>query len=359
MLNCTIFEIKPGIFFYIPEIIRIMNLSKFLIILLLMAGISGSAVAQQSDPPFLEYMNHPWVDSVLNTLSPDQQIAQTIWIAAWSDDSIEHEVEASDLIKKYGIGGIIFFQGTAGKQAELTNYYQKISRVPLIIAMDAEWGTGMRLSNVEKFPYQMTLGAIRNDSLIYRFGQAVADQFRRLGMQVNLAPVADININPDNPVINYRSFGESRENVAEKSIMYMKGMQDNGVTATAKHFPGHGDTDVDSHKDLPVISHSRARLDSIELYPFRKLIAAGTGSIMTAHLNLPSLDTTSGLPSTLSPVIINDLLKKQLGFHGLVITDAMNMQGVTKYFQPGEADARALAAGNDVVEYVHGCRGSN
>ena len=263
-----------------------------------------------------------------------------------------HEVELRDIIRKYGIGGIIFFQGTAEKQAELTNFYQKISKVPLLIAMDAEWGAGMRLDNVEKFPFQLTLGAIKNDSLVYRLGMAVAEEFKRLGMHINLAPVADININPDNPVINYRSFGENREEVATKSVLYMKGLQDNGVTATAKHFPGHGDTNVDSHFDLPVIPYSRERLDSIELWPFKKLIAAGTGCIMTAHLNLPSLDSTSGLPSTLSPVIINDLLKKQLGFQGLVITDAMNMQGVTKYFQPGEADARALAAGNDVVEFV-------
>ncbi len=317
-------------------------------IILSASGIS----AQQSDPPFLKYMNHPWVDSVMNTLNMDQKIAQTIWIAGWSGNDIEQEVEVSDLIRKQGVGGIIFFQGTAEKQAELTNYYQKISKVPLLIAMDAEWGTGMRLEKVEKFPYQMTLGAIKNDSLIYRLGEAVAGQFRRLGMQINLAPVADININPGNPVINYRSFGENRVNVAEKAVMYMKGMQDNGIIATAKHFPGHGDTNVDSHNDLPVIIQNRARLDSIELYPFRKLIQEGTGSIMTAHLSLPSLDSTSGLPSTLSPLIINDLLKKQLGFRGLVITDAMNMKGVTKYFKQGEADAKALAAGNDVVEFV-------
>jgi beta-N-acetylhexosaminidase len=325
---------------------------KTLLVLTTLIFIFGTGRSQQADPPFLIYMNHPWVDSVLNSLTIDQQIAQTIWIAGWSGDDIEQEVDASETIKKYGIGGIIFFQGTAEKQAELTNYYQKISNVPLIIAMDAEWGTGMRLSNVEKFPYQMTLGAIKNDSLIYRFGEAVASQFRRLGMQVNLAPVADININPENPVINYRSFGENRERVAEKSIMYMKGMQDHGVTATAKHFPGHGDTNIDSHLDLPVIPYGRTRLDSIELYPFRKLIQAGTGNIMTAHLSLPSLDSTTGVPSTLSPLIINDLLKRQLGFHGLVITDAMNMKGVTKYFKPGEADAKALAAGNDVIEFV-------
>ena len=307
---------------------------------------------QPVDPPFLQYMNHPWVDSVLNTLSTEQQIAQCIWVAGWSDRDVSHEVEMSDIIRKYGVGGIIFFQGTAEKQAELTNYYQKISKVPLLISMDAEWGIGMRLGNVEKYPYQMTLGAIKNDSLIYQFGKAVASQFKRMGMNINLAPVADININPRNPVINYRSFGENRDKVALKTIEYMKGMQDNGVIATGKHFPGHGDTNIDSHLDLPVIAHSRLRLDSIELYPFRKLINEGAGSIMTAHLNLPSLDSTSGLPSTLSPVIIKDLLRNQLGFKGLIITDAMNMKGVTKSFKPGEADAKALEAGNDVIEFV-------
>jgi beta-N-acetylhexosaminidase len=329
-----------------------MQLRKQIGILIIIIFISGNIRSQITDPPFLKYMNHPWVDSVLKTLTIDQQIAQSIWVAGWSNDGIEHQVEVSDIIRRFGIGGIIFFQGRADKQVELTNYYQKISKVPLIIAMDAEWGAGMRLDNVEKFPFQMTLGAIKNDSLIYRLGKAVASQFRRLGMHINLAPVADININPNNPVINYRSFGENRENVARKTVMYMRGMQDNGVTATCKHFPGHGDTNADSHNELPVISHSRARLDSIELYPFRKLIEAGTGNIMTAHLNLPSLDSSSGLPSTLSSLIINDLLKKQLGFRGLVITDAMNMKGVTKNFQSGEADAMALAAGNDVIEFV-------
>ncbi len=308
--------------------------------------------AQVTEPPFLKYMNHPWVDSVMKTLSIDEQIAQCIWIAGYSDRDISHEVEISDLIRKYGVGGIVFFQGTASKQAELTNFYQKISKVPLLISLDAEWGVGMRLAGIEKFPFQMTLGAIQNDSLIYRFGSAVASQFKRLGMQVNFAPVADINVNALNPVINYRSFGENRENVTSKSIMYMKGMQDHGILATGKHFPGHGDTSVDSHLDLPLITHSRARLDSIELYPFRKLIDAGIGSIMVAHLNLPSLDTTTGLPSTLSHIIITGILKKELGFNGIIVTDAMNMKGVTKYFKPGEADAKALEAGNDVAEFV-------
>jgi len=332
-----------------------MNLMKSIKIftLLTIALISINKIAaQQSDPPFIKYLNHPWVDSVLKTLTIDQQIAQCIWIASYSNSDISHEVEISDIIRKYGVGGIIFFQGTASKQAELTNYYQKISKVPLLISLDAEWGVGMRLDNVDRFPYQMTLGAIQNDSLIYQFGKAVALQFKRLGMQVNFAPVLDINVNAHNPVINYRSFGENREQVTLKSIMYMKGMQDNGILATGKHFPGHCDTNVDSHLDLPLITHSRARLDSIELYPFRKLISEGIGSIMVAHLSLPSLDTTTGLPSTLSHVIINDLLKNELGFRGLVVTDAMMMKAVTKYFKPGEADAKALEAGNDVAEFV-------
>ena len=308
--------------------------------------------SQNTEPPFLKYMNHPWVDSVMKTLTLDEQIAQCIWIAGYSNRNVSHEVEVSDIIRKYGIGGIVFFQGTAAKQAELTNYYQTISKVPLLISLDAEWGIGMRLENVDKFPFQMTMGAIQNDSLIYKFGKAVASQFKRLGMQVNFAPVLDINVDPRNPVINFRSFGENKQKVTSKSIMYMKGLQDNGILATGKHFPGHGDTNVDSHLDLPLIANSRSRLDSIELYPFRKLISEGIGSIMVAHLSLPSLDTTTGLPSTLSHVIINDLLKNELGFKGLVVSDAMNMKAVTKFFKPGEADAKALEAGNDVAEFV-------
>ncbi len=329
----------------------IKSIKSILLIIIMLFPINEIA-SQQSDPPFLKFMNHPWVDSVMNTLSTEQQIAQCIWVAGYSNRDVSHEVEIADIIRKYGVGGIVFFQGTAAKQAELTNFYQKISKVPLLICLDAEWGIGMRIDDVEKFPFQMTLGAIKNDSLVYQFGKAVASQFKRLGMQMNLAPVADININPLNPVINYRSFGENRDKVASKTMMYMKGMQDNGILATGKHFPGHGDTNVDSHLDLPLIIRSMQRLDSIELYPFRKLIGGGIGSIMTAHLNLPSLDTTTGLPSTLSHVIIKGLLKNELGFSGLVITDAMNMKGVTKYFKPGEADAKALEAGNDVAEFV-------
>ena len=325
---------------------------RFKIIYVFFFLMFGVQLFAQQEPPYLRYINHPWVDSVMKTLTVEEQIAQCIWIAAYSNRNAAHETEISSIIKKYGVGGIVFFQGTAAKQAEMTNNFQSVSKVPLIIAMDGEWGVSMRLSNVERFPYQMTLGAITNDSLIYLMGKAIGNQFKRAGMQVNFAPVADINNNPDNPVINYRSFGENKNNVASKTISYMKGMQDVGIMTTAKHFPGHGDTDVDSHEDLPRISHSRERFDSLELYPFKQLIDNGIGGIMTAHLNIPAFDTTPRLPSTLSPLIINELLVKQLGFKGIVVTDAMNMQGVTKYFKSGIADAMALQAGNDVVEFV-------
>ncbi|HOP00175.1 MAG TPA: glycoside hydrolase family 3 N-terminal domain-containing protein [Bacteroidales bacterium] len=320
----------------------------FILVIIYTIGIRG----QKNDPPFLRYMDHPWVDSVMKTLTPDERIAQCIWIAAWSDKGIGHEADIAEKIKKYGIGGLVFFQGTSEKQAELINYYQKISGVPLLIAMDAEWGAGMRLMELEKFPFQMTLGAINNESLIDQLGYSVADQCKKLGIHINLAPVADINNNPLNPVINYRSFGEDPERVAEKALRYMISMQDNGLMSVIKHFPGHGDTDTDSHSDLPVIRHDLQRLDTTEFVPFKKLIDAGAGCVMTAHLNIPALDSTPNLPSSLSAPIIKNLLREKLGFRGLVISDAMNMQGVTKYFGPGEAEAKAFEAGNDVVEFV-------
>jgi beta-glucosidase-like glycosyl hydrolase/CubicO group peptidase (beta-lactamase class C family) len=215
--------------------------------------------------------------------------------------------------------------------------------------MDAEWGLAMRLDSTTKFPRQMTLGAIQNDSLIYEMGVEIARQTKRLGMQVNFAPDIDINNNPLNPVIGNRSFGENKYNVATKAIMYMKGMQDNHVLACGKHFPGHGDTDSDSHKTLPTIKASRARLDTLELYPFKELISQGLGSMMVAHLSIPALDTTTNQASTLTKKIVTGLLKDTLGFKGLVFTDALNMKGVSKFYKPGEVDAKALVAGNDVL----------
>ncbi len=286
------------------------------------------------------------------SLSPEQRIAQLFMVAAYSNRDQQHVKFISKLIVDYGIGGLIFFQGGPVREARLTNLYQSISNIPLMIAMDAEWGLGMRLDSTTKFPYQMALGAIQDNKLIYDMGAEIARQSRLMGIHINFAPVVDVNNNPNNPVINYRSFGENRENVAAKGIAYMKGLQDNHVLANAKHFPGHGDTDTDSHMALPVISHPHKRLDSLELYPFKQLIKQGLGSIMIAHLYVPAYEKKKNIASTLSKNIVTHLLRDSLGFDGLIFTDALNMRGVSKYFKPGEVDVRALIAGNDVLLFA-------
>ncbi|AKD05706.1 glycoside hydrolase family 3 [Pontibacter korlensis] len=301
----------------------------------------------------LEDSSSYWVDSLFNTLTPEERIAQLIIIEAFSNKGPKYEADVMRLIKQYKVGGIIFFQGTPTRQAELTNEYQAASKVPLWISMDAETGVGMRLDSTVEYPSQQMLGALSEDTLIYRMGVEVAQEFKRLGMHINFAPVADINNNPNNPIIGYRSFGENKYDVAAKSMAYMRGMQDGGILAVAKHFPGHGDTDVDSHYDLPVIPFQRHRLDTLELYPFQELINQGLGGMMVAHMHIPQLDPTPNVPSTLSEPIVTGLLKKQLNYKGLIFTDAMVMKGVTKYFEPGEAEARALIAGNDVLERLN------
>ncbi len=293
-----------------------------------------------------------WVDSVFATLSQEERITQLIFVATFSNQGIPHEVEISDLIREHKVGGLIFFSGTAVKQAELTNFYQSQSRVPLLIVMDGEWGLGMRITDVLDFPYQMSLGAIQNDSLIYEMGSTIASHFKRLGVHINLAPVVDINNNPENPVINFRSFGENKNNVTRKAEMFMMGLQNHGILAVAKHFPGHGDTNKDSHLVLPVLNHSRERLDTMELYPYKQLIHEGLGGIMTGHLSIPVLDSTKDLASSLSKPVVTGLLRQGLEFQGLILTDALNMKAVTNYFSAGISDAMALYAGNDVLEYT-------
>jgi beta-glucosidase-like glycosyl hydrolase/CubicO group peptidase (beta-lactamase class C family) len=292
-----------------------------------------------------------WVDSMFNVLTPDERLGQLFMIRAHSDKGTDHIAGVEKLIREYHVGALCFFQGTPVKQVELTNRYQALTRhIPLMVAIDGEWGLGMRLKeNTISYPRQLPLGAIQDNWLIYEFGKEVARQCRRIGIHVNFAPVADVNNNAANPVINTRSFGEDRYNVAVKSNMYAKGMQDNGVMACAKHFPGHGDTDVDSHLDLPSITHDRARLDSIELFPFRELARQGVGSFMIAHLNVPALDTGMNRPTTLSRYTVTELLRKEMGFEGLAFTDALEMKGVTKHFKPGEVEAEALLAGNDML----------
>jgi len=210
-----------------------------------------------------------WVDSVFRTLSPEQKIAQLLIIRAYSSRDSAYEDSLITEVKKFNVGGICFFKGSPARQAILTNRFQHAVQTPLLISIDAECGLGMRLDSAFSFPWPMTLGAIQDDSLIYTMGASVADACKRMGIQINFAPVVDINNNPRNPVINFRSFGENKDRVAKKGSLYMKGMQDHGIMATAKHFPGHGDTDSDSHVTLPVISHSMTRMDSIELFPFK------------------------------------------------------------------------------------------
>ena len=302
-------------------------------------------------PAFLDQKT-PWADSVLNSLTNDEKIAQLFMVAAYSNRGIEHVNEIKSLVKNQKIGGLIFFQGGPGRQIKLTNEYQKLAKTPLMISIDGEWGLAMRLDSTMAFPKQMTLGAIQDNSLIERMGTEIANQCKRVGIHVNLAPVIDINNNPNNPVIGNRSFGGDKRNVAAKGVAYVKGMEKVNVMSNAKHFPGHGDTDADSHKSLPIIEHSKERLTKTELYPFRDLIDNGLSSMMVAHLYIPQLDSTPNRASTLSPKIVNGLLKEEMGFEGLVFTDALNMKGVSKYYKPGEVDVKALIAGNDVLLFA-------
>lgn len=307
----------------------------------------------QKKPVFREHAT-PWADSVLEALTLREKIGQLFMVAAYSNKGNKHIDEIESLILEYGIGGLICMQGTPSAQAQLTNRYQALSRVPLLLSMDAEWGLGMRLDSVTFYPRQLALGASFDDDLVYDFGREQARQLKRLGVHVSFSPVVDVNSNPQNPVIGNRAFGEDREQVAQLGYAYMSGLQDGGVLANAKHFPGHGDTDSDSHKTLPSVLHDRNRLDSIELYPFRKIFAEGIGSVMVAHLDIPALDTaaTERTPSTLSPAIVTDLLRTEMGFDGLVFTDALNMAGVANSAAPGEAEYKALLAGNDVLLFA-------
>ena len=312
--------------------------------------ITQTANAQQ--PSYIEMLKQQpkWVDSVFKKLSKKQKIAQLFFVAAYSNKSKRFTDSIAKVIKKEKVGGLVFFQGGPGRQAILTNQYQKKAKVPLLIASDGEWGLGMRLDSTVAYPYQMALGAVQNKELIYKMGLEVAKDFRRIGMHMNLAPDVDVNNNAKNPVINYRSFGENKYNVTEKASAYLKGMQDGGLLVSIKHYPGHGDTDVDSHYDLPQLKFTKERLDSLEMYPFKELIKQGAAGVMIAHMSIPALDPTPNMPSTLSKPIVTGILKEQQKFEGIIISDAMGMKGVVKYFKDGEADVMGIIAGNDILE---------
>ena len=313
-------------------------------------SLFSTSLFSQSSLVTRDYENQKiWVDSVYNSLTIDQKIGQlfTIWVA--TKEGPERMDEIADIIKTNHLGGLIFSLGNVKDQAIATNRFQSISKVPLLIGMDAEWGIGMRLDDAFSFPFNMTLGAIENNKLIYEVGERIGVHSKRLGVHINFAPVVDINTNPNNPVIGSRSFGENKFNVTNKSIAYLKGMQSQGIMGSAKHFPGHGDTSQDSHKTLPTINFDSKRINDVELYPFKELIKNNLSSVMVAHMEVPSLENKPKLPSTLSKTIVTKILKKKLKFDGLIITDAMDMKGVVDFNKSESADVAALLAGNDLL----------
>ncbi|NVJ84934.1 MAG: serine hydrolase [Algoriphagus sp.] len=312
-------------------------------------GLNSLTLERDFEPENMDMLN--WVDSVFNNLNEEERLGQLFMVAAYSNKDQNHVNEITNLIEKENLGGLIFFQGGPIRQARLTNYYQSKAKTPLFLAMDAEWGIGMRFDSIPDFPKAMTLGAIPDTQLIYEMGKEMARQFKELGMHINFAPVVDVNSNPDNPVIGYRSFGENPQAVAARSVAYMKGLQDHGIIANAKHFPGHGDTEADSHYSLPLIRHPEQRIWEVDLYPYQELFKENLKSVMVAHLNIPSLEDSGNKPTSLSKKVVTDLLQKQMNFKGLIFTDALNMQGVTKFYGPGEVDLQALLAGNDVLLY--------
>lgn len=301
-----------------------------------------------SGSPSFETVPTPWADSVLCELSVEEKIGQLFMVAAYSNRGYEHKEHLTELIEKHHIGGLIFFQGTPHRQLELTRYFQETSELPLLIGMDAEWGARMRLDSMPRYPRAMMLGAADVEHT-YQTALAAGRELRALGAHVSFSPVLDVNNNPDNPVINSRSFGELPGRVGRYGESYYKGLRDAGLIAVAKHFPGHGDTDVDSHLDLPVLQRTKAELDAVELLPFKRAIAAGIPGVMVAHMNVPALDSSALLPASLSKPIVTGVLREELGFEGLIFTDALNMKGVTKYYKPGDADLQALLAGNDIL----------
>ncbi len=326
-----------------------MNLQgRFLIVFFLLIALSVNLKAQQ-EPLFLKYKTDKWVIEQLDKMTLDEKIAQLMTISVYPEQGEISKNKTIDQIKLYKPGGILVMQGKPVESAKWINEFQQNSKIPLLVAIDGEWGMSMRIDSVMKFPYAQAIGAVQDSTYIYQMGRDFAAQLKMMGIHMNFAPVADINTNPINPVINFRSFGENKINVAKKAWWVAKGMQDEGIIPVAKHFPGHGDTDTDSHKVLPFLTHSKARMDSLETYPFRFLTNQGIIGIMTAHLNVASIDN-SQTPSSLSKKIVTGYLREEIGFKGFVVTDAINMKGVNT--DKGNAQAEALIAGNDMVEFV-------
>ncbi len=321
-----------------------MSIKRLLCIAVLLATQAASAQS-----PAAQH----WADSVFQSLTPDQRISQLMVVRTSTigkdGGGVFFDAQTDSLVKLYNIGAVCLFQGTSSQQAALLNRIQGMAQTPIMVTVDGEWGLGMRFKDVQNFPYQLTIGAVKDAEISYKIGRAIAEQCKRIGIHVNYAPVVDINNNPNNPVIGVRSFGEDKYKVGLFGTRIMQGMQDNGVMACAKHFPGHGDVDVDSHYDLPVINKTMAQLTDLELYPFKEVFSNGIGSVMVAHLAIPAIDTTPNKPTSISYNNVTNLMRNEMGYKGLTFTDALEMQGVAKYYPQGEASVQSIIAGNDML----------
>lgn len=325
-----------------------MKITRLFIFIILFSASSYQHASGQSLPWQASEAETFWVDSVYNSLNWEERVGQLMMVRA-NQPNQAYDERIESYIRRYNIGGVTFFKNKAREQVLQTNRWQQTAKTPLLISIDAEWGLAMRIPGTVSYPLQMTLGAVQDNNLIYQMGLQIAEQCQSMGIHMNFAPVADVNNNPDNPVIGMRSFGDRTQPVAEKAMAYANGLREGKIIATAKHFPGHGDTKTDSHYALPVILHSRAHLDSIELQPFREMIHQGVEGIMIAHLQIPALDNTDQTPTTLSYKVVTELLKNELGFKGLIVTDGLDMKGVTSVQTPGMVELKALLAGNDVL----------
>ncbi|ASW74872.1 glycoside hydrolase [Chryseobacterium piperi] len=297
---------------------------------------------------------HQWVDKTYQSLSQDEKLGQLFIVALYTNKDENHINQVRNIVTNDKIGGLILMQDDAAREINLVNEFQQKSKVPLMIGMDAEWGLFQRIAAAHKFPWAMTLGAIQDKALIHQMAAKIAEDCKRMGINWDFAPVVDVNTNPNNPIIGNRSFGSEVNNVISSALAYTNGLQDNNILAAIKHFPGHGDTSTDSHLDLPVVSHQLDRLNNIELAPFKALMDKGVGGVMVAHLYVPSLESGKGIPASVSKNIITGLLKEKLGYKGLIITDALNMGAVANKYKPGELDAMAFKAGNDIMLFSQG-----
>ncbi|MEI3788115.1 MULTISPECIES: glycoside hydrolase family 3 protein [unclassified Chryseobacterium] len=297
---------------------------------------------------------HHWVNKTYRSLSQDEKLGQLFIVALYTNKGEDYINQIRNIVVNDKIGGLILMQDDAAREINLVNEFQQKSKIPMMIGMDAEWGLFQRIATAHKFPWAMTLGAIQDKNLIYQMSAKIAEDCHRMGINWDFAPVVDVNTNPDNPIIGNRSFGSEVDNVISSALSYSNGLQDNTILAAIKHFPGHGDTSTDSHLDLPVVSHSLERLNTVELAPFKALMDKGIGGVMVAHLYVPSLESGKGIPASVSKNIITGVLKDKLGYKGLIITDALNMGAVANKYKPGQLDALAFKAGNDIMLFSQG-----